>query len=99
MVTIYINIDTDGYVDGWGSTRSSDDEVELDIDKGHDFFTSDSHAWKYENGTLAFDELRKQQLIDDNEQQQETNSNATKEDVAELKRTIEELKQIILNAE
>ncbi|MFD2210167.1 hypothetical protein ACFSMW_10600 [Virgibacillus halophilus] len=67
MVKIYFETDDKGYVDGWGSTRSKDDEVELEIDKGHDFFESDSHAWKYVEGNLVFDEERNKELLEEND--------------------------------
>ncbi|MDY0396763.1 hypothetical protein RWE15_23805 [Virgibacillus halophilus] len=70
MVKIYFESDDKGYVDGWGSTRSKDDEVELEIDMGHDFFESDSHAWKYVEGNLIFDEERNKELLEENDKKE-----------------------------
>lgn len=91
---IYFNVNDNGYLDGWGSTRSTDDEIELDLPKGHDFFNSDHQAWKYENEELIFDEERKQQLIDEYEYEQNKLSIDDINTLAifELAQQIEELK-------
>ena len=68
---IYITLDKNGYVDGWGSTSSHvDDEVEIELDDTHKFFKTDSACWKYENGELVFDEERQQKLIEEYEREQ-----------------------------
>lgn len=66
---IYITL-KDGYVDGWGSARSSDSDIEIELDDNHDFFKTDFSCWKYENGELVFDEERRQQLIEEYEREQ-----------------------------
>lgn len=60
---IYIALDDKNYVDGWGSTRSNEDEIELQLDKEHEFFDSDFSCWKYENDELIFDEEKRDRLI------------------------------------
>ena len=67
---IYFTVDEDGYVNGWGSTRSTENDIELDLDDNHEFFKTDFACWKYENGELVFDEERQQQLIEEYEREQ-----------------------------
>lgn len=57
----------DGYVDGWGSTRSSENDIEIELDDNHEFFNTDFACWKYENGELVFDEEKQQRLINEHE--------------------------------
>lgn len=62
---VYITLDENGYVSGWGSTSSRvDKEIEIDLDENHDFFKTDFACWKYENGELVFDEEKQKQLIE-----------------------------------
>ena len=86
---IYFTVDENNYVDGWGSTRSNADEIELELDDKHEFFTTDSRCWKYENGELMFDEERKQQLVDEYEQEQ--NKPSEKERLEALENALLEL--------
>lgn len=68
---VYITLDENGYVDGWGSTSSHvDNEIEIDLDENHEFFKTDSACWKYENGELVFDEEKQKQLIKEYEREQ-----------------------------
>lgn len=67
---IYIALDENGYVDGWGSTRSSDNDIEIELDDNHDFFKTDFACWKYEDGELVFDEEKQKQLIEEYERGQ-----------------------------
>ena len=66
-VYLYIN---DGYVNGWSSTRSSDKDIEIELDDNHDFFKTDHQCWRYENGELVFDEEKRQRLIEEYEREQ-----------------------------
>ena len=67
---IFIDSDENGYVDGWGSTRSSENDIELKIDEDHEFFKTDIHVWKYEDGDLVFDEDKKKKLVKEREQEE-----------------------------
>ena len=63
---VYITLDENGYVDGWGSTSSHvDNEIEIDLDENHEFFKTDFSCWKYENNELVFDEEKQKQLIEE----------------------------------
>lgn len=66
---IYISLDENGYVDGWGSTRSTENDIELDLDDNHEFFKTDHQCWKYVDDELVFDEERQQQLIEEYERE------------------------------
>lgn len=78
---IFIDTDENGYVDGWGSTRSNEDEIEMDLDKEHEFFNSDTSCWKYENGDLVFDEEKKQKLVKEREKEE---SKPSKSEINEM---------------
>ena len=67
---IYITLNENGYIDGWGSTRSSDNDIEIELDDNHEFFKTDFSCWKYENGELVFDEEKQKQLIKEYEREQ-----------------------------
>ena len=67
---IYITLNENGYIDGWGSTRSSDNDIEIELDDNHEFFKTDFACWKYENGELVFDEEKQKQLIKEYEREQ-----------------------------
>lgn len=66
---IYLTVDEDGYVNGWGSTRSTENDIELDLDNNHEFFKTDHQCWKYVDDELVFDEERQQQLIEEYERE------------------------------
>ena len=66
---IYITL-KDGYVDGWGNTRSSDSDIEIELDDNHEFFKTDYQCWKYEDGELIFDEEKQKQLTEEYEREQ-----------------------------
>ena len=67
---IYLTLDEDGYVDGWGNSRSSENDIEIELDDTHKFFKTDFACWKYEDGELVFDEERQQKLIEEYEREQ-----------------------------
>ena len=86
---VYITLDENGYVNGWGSTRSSDSDIEIELDDNHEFFKTDFSCWKYENGELIFDEERQQQFI--NERLQEENKPTYQERLEALENALLEL--------
>lgn len=53
---IYFDIDNEGFLNGWGSTRSSESEFSLTLENNHEFFKSDVYSWKYVDGEIFFDE-------------------------------------------
>ena len=59
---IYITLNENGYIDGWGSTRSSDNDIEIELDDNHEFFKTDIRCWKYENGELVFEDRKSTRL-------------------------------------
>ena len=85
---IYITL-KDGYVDGWGSARSSDDDIEIELDDNHEFFETDHQCWKYEKGELVFDEERQQKLIE--EYEREKNKPSEQERLEALENALLEL--------
>lgn len=54
----------------FGSTRSTENDIELELEDDHEFFKSDYQCWKYENGELIFDKEKQKQLIEEYEQEQ-----------------------------
>lgn len=93
MITVYFNLDDDGYIDCWGSTPSNtENEHSVELPKDHEFFTSDMHAWKYENDTITLDEERQQELDEEHEKEK---GKLTKEEINEM--AILELASIVAN--
>ena len=66
---VYITLDENGYVNGWSSTRSTENDIEIELDDNHEFFKTDHQCWKYENGELVFDEEKRQRLIEEYERE------------------------------
>lgn len=89
---IYFTLDDDGYVNGWGSTRSSDNDIEIELDDNHEFFKTDFACWKYEDGELVFDEEKQKQLTEEYEREQNKPS-----ELDTLALAIMELGKLILN--
>lgn len=89
---IYITLDDDGFVDGWGTTLSSDEAIKIEIDKNHDFFSSDQHAYKYVDEKLVKDAEKQQKL--EQERLQEENK-LSDEELNAL--AIMELGKLIMN--
>ena len=86
---IYFKTDSEGYLDGWGSARSSDNDIEIELDDNHEFFKTDFACWKYEDGELVFDEERQQKLIEEYEREQ--NKPTDKERLEALENALLEL--------
>ena len=89
---VYITLDENSYVNGWGSTRSSENDIEIELDDNHEFFKTDFACWKYEDGELVFDEERQQKLIEEYEREQNKPS-----ELDTLALAIMELGKLILN--
>lgn len=52
---IYILTDEEGYVQGWGSPRSTDQEIEYDIDDFHPFLMGNPSHYRLVDGVLMKD--------------------------------------------
>ena len=92
MKKIYFTLDEQNYVTGWGSSRSTENDIEIDISSDHEFFKTDFSCWKYENGELVFDEEKQQQLIEEYEREQNKPS-----ELDMLALAVMELGQLIMN--
>ena len=86
---VYIALDENSYVNGWGSTRSTENDIELELDDNHDFFKTDHQCWRYESGELVFDEEKRQTLIEEYEREQ--NKPTDKERLEALENALLEL--------
>lgn len=89
---VYIALDENGYVNGWSSTRSTENDIELELADNHAFFKTDFQCWKYVDGELVFDEEKQQQLIEEYEREQNKPS-----EVDMLALAVMELGQLIMN--
>lgn len=49
---IYITLDDKNFIEGWADRRSSDEEIEIDIDSKSEFFMVAPYSYKYENGEI-----------------------------------------------
>lgn len=57
MRTIYVEVNDEGYVEGWGSNLSGNSNIHsVTIEDNDQFFYKNSLNFKYSNGSLVFDE-------------------------------------------
>ncbi len=91
MITIYFKPEEDGFLNGWGSIRSNENEISLEVDKDHEVLTN-PEIFKYVDGELIKDEERQQQLIDQRIREENKLS-----DVDMLAMAVMELTQTLLN--
>lgn len=89
---IYLTLDENGYVSMFGSTRSTEKDIELDLADDHDFFKTDHQCWRYESGELVFDEEKRQRLIEEYEREKNKPS-----ELDMLALAVMELGQLIMN--
>ena len=89
---VYLYIDENSYVNGWSSTQTSDNDIEIELDDTHEFFKTDFACWKYEDGELVFDEEKRQRLIEEYEREKNRPS-----ELDTLALAIMELGKLILN--
>lgn len=68
MVKIYFSLDEEGYLDGWGSTPSSEDCFCMEVPKDHEVLRN-AIIFKFVDGELIKDEERQQELIDQHERE------------------------------
>lgn len=92
-MVIYITLDENNYVSGWGtSSNQSNNEISINLCADHDFYKTDTHAWKYTAGELVFDEDKRDRLIDEGK---EEGNKPSKEEINEM--AILELAGILSN--
>ncbi|QFG05430.1 hypothetical protein 031MP002_29 [Bacillus phage 031MP002] len=58
MKTIYVTLDSEGFVNGWGSTRGQESDVELTLEENHAFF-SDPFSYSIQDGQPVFSQEKK----------------------------------------
>ena len=94
-MVIYISINQDNYVEGWGSTRGNESDIEIDLPEDHDFFNSflSTQSYKFENGVLIKDIHREAALIAERKALREKPD--TEEVVNGLQKENEQLKLMI----
>ena len=63
MVTIYLSIDDDYYVTGWGSTRSSEDDVRMEVPESHEVIRN-PEVYRIEDGVLTRCSEKEEELIE-----------------------------------
>jgi len=90
-MVIYLNLDDSNYVTGHGT---DDGDVKIDIDKEHEFFKTDIHAWQYVDGELIFDEERNKKITQEREIEEQKISKEERNEMAmlELANLVAELK-------
>ncbi len=62
---IYVLVDTEGNIQGWGSTRSMDSEVEIEITDNHEFLYGNPRMYVYQNGEIIKNDSKIFQEIKD----------------------------------
>ena len=66
-MVVYISVDSDNYLTGWSSTRSSDEDIEINVYRNHEALQN-PEVFKYVDGELIKDEERQQELIAEREE-------------------------------
>jgi hypothetical protein len=79
MITIYISVREDGKLNGWSSSRSTDSEIEIQINEDHEILglRSNPRMFHYSDGVLTKDasmQLEKVKRLKDVELNQACNS-------------------------
>lgn len=49
---VFLDIDSEGIINGWGSSSISESSVELELDDSHYFFQSPPRSYRFESGVL-----------------------------------------------
>lgn len=97
MITVYFNLDDDGYLDGISSTKPGH-QYSVDIDETHEVLQN-PEIFKYVDGELVKVEDRQQQLIEEYEKSKNEPSETERlqQDNEMLAMAVMELSQAILN--
>lgn len=88
MKRIYITVDENNRIQGWGDIRSVESEIEIEVDDNHEVLRN-PFIFRYENGELIKDVEYQQQLI---EERQRRDSQPSLEE--ELQKELAKLKKI-----
>ncbi|QFG05607.1 hypothetical protein 031MP004_29 [Bacillus phage 031MP004] len=67
MKTIYVTLDSEGFVNGWGSTRGQESDVELTLEENHAFF-SDPFSYSIQDGQPVFSQEKKDSRVKEREE-------------------------------
>ncbi|QFG05698.1 hypothetical protein 035JT001_31 [Bacillus phage 035JT001] len=67
MKTVYVTLDAEGFVNGWGSTRGQDTDIELILEDDHAFF-SDPFSYTIQEGKPVFDQAKKDRMDKEREE-------------------------------
>lgn len=67
-MVIYFSLDDKGYLTGWSSTRSSDNDMCVWVENNHEVLT-DPEVFKYVDGYLEKDEEKQRELIKQREKE------------------------------
>ncbi|MGG1527032.1 hypothetical protein [Peribacillus frigoritolerans] len=59
---IFINVNNDNRVIGWGSTRGNESDIEVTVSENHEFLNN-PFIFTYSNGNLVKDEVYQQELL------------------------------------
>ena len=97
-MVIYIYIDDNNYLTGWSSTRSSDDDIEINVYRNHEALQN-PEVFKYVDGELIKDEERQQELIEEREENENKPSELEqlRKENDELAMALMDLAEITLN--
>src|SRR5699024_1305072 len=80
-MVVYISVDSDNYLTGWSSTRSNDDDKEINVYRNHEALQN-PEVFKYVDGELIKDEERQQELIAEREENESKPSEAKRNELA-----------------
>lgn len=97
-MVVYINLDVDGYLTGWSSTRSNVDDIVVSLSRNHEAL-SNPEIFKYIDGELVKDEGKQRELIKEREENENKPSELEqlRKENDELAMALMDLAEITLN--
>src|SRR5699024_10773305 len=97
-MVMFISLDNDNYLTGWSSTRSSDDDIEINVYRNHEALQN-PEVFKYVDGELIKDQERQQELIEEREENENKPSELEqlRKENDELAMALMDLAEITLN--
>lgn len=97
-MVVYISVDSDNYLTGWSSTRSSDGDIEINVYRNHEALQN-PEIFKYVDGELIKDEERQRELIVEREENENKPSELEqlRKENDELALALMDLAEITLN--
>ena len=95
---VYIDLDDNNYLTGWSSTRSNDDDIEINVYRNHEALQN-PEIFKYVDGELIKDEERQRELIVEREENENKPSELEqlRKENDELALALMDLAEITLN--